>query len=209
MLARVEPVACQAREVDSTDERDLVVHHDELLVVAMERALLCVESHRDARPTDELVARPPHLAAVGMEERQRRARPGQHAHVDALGGVRKQLAQRRPSVFEPERRIEVPPCEVDVRACRVDGLRDPGQRLLAVCEQLYATGLARRKGRRIRPTPRLGIDRADPATTAEATDMVGADRALDELADEGVQPVERVRGHGALLPHGAETLTPS
>ena len=91
MLAAVEPLSFEGGQVDAADERDVVVDDDELLVVAVHRPLVRVERHRDARAADELVAHPPHLAAVRVEERQRRTGPGEHAHVDALGRSRKQL----------------------------------------------------------------------------------------------------------------------
>jgi hypothetical protein len=90
--ARVEPVAPEAGQVDPPDECDLVVHDDELLVVAVERTLARVERHRDPGAAGELVARHSHLASGRVEERQRCSRPGEHAHGDALGGVGEQLA---------------------------------------------------------------------------------------------------------------------
>ena len=114
MPGRVEPVAAQARQVDPADERDLVVDDDELLVVAVERPLTCIERHRDPRTVDEIVARLAHLAAIRVEERQRRTGPGEHPDVHSPGRFCEQLPQRRPSALEPERRIEVPAGQVDV-----------------------------------------------------------------------------------------------
>ena len=102
VIVRVEPVPAQRRQVDPADEGRLVVDDDELLVVTVERPLLRVEAHRDACVADELVTRLSHLAPVRMEERQRRARPREHAHIDSLGRLGEQLPQGRPSVLESE-----------------------------------------------------------------------------------------------------------
>ena len=99
VIVRVEPVSRQRSQVDPADERGLVVDDDQLLVVAVERPLPRVERHRDARAAGELVARLPHLSAVRVEERQRRACPGEDAHVDSLRRLGQELAQRRP--FRP------------------------------------------------------------------------------------------------------------
>jgi hypothetical protein len=56
MLRRVEAVACQRGEVETADIGDAVVDDNELLVVAVHRALARVELHVDARAPRELVA---------------------------------------------------------------------------------------------------------------------------------------------------------
>jgi hypothetical protein len=59
----VEPVAGEVGQVDATDERHLVVHDHELLVVAVHRPLVRVERALHAVPAAELVAQPPHVSA--------------------------------------------------------------------------------------------------------------------------------------------------
>src|SRR5574337_1072733 len=49
VVSGVEPVSAESRQVDPAHERRFVVDDDELLVVAVERALLGVEAHRDPR----------------------------------------------------------------------------------------------------------------------------------------------------------------
>jgi hypothetical protein len=92
VVVRIQPVAAQGGQVDPAHERRLVVDDDELLVVAVERALSRVERHRDARAAGELVTRLPHFAAIRMEQWQRRARPGEDAHVDSLRRLGEQLS---------------------------------------------------------------------------------------------------------------------
>src|SRR5439155_1381969 len=89
-------------------ERRLVVDDDELLVVAVERALPRVERHGDAGAAGELVARLSHLAAGRVEQRQRSAGPGEDTYVDSLRRLGQELTQRRPVLLEPERGVEVP-----------------------------------------------------------------------------------------------------
>lgn len=91
MVAVVEPLAPERREVDPTDEGDPIVDDDELLVMTVHRSLVRVEGHRDARAANQLVAHAPHLSPIGMEERQRCAGPREHANVDPLRGVGEKL----------------------------------------------------------------------------------------------------------------------
>ena len=93
MLGRVEAVAGLGGEIDAADERDPVVDHDRLLVMAVHRPLLRVELALDPRVARQLVAHRAHLAARRPEQRQRRARPDEHADVDPLGQLGEQVAQ--------------------------------------------------------------------------------------------------------------------
>ena len=136
VLAHVEAVAGEGGQVDAAHEGHAVVDHDQLLVVAVHRPLPRVERHRDPRPADELVAHAAHLATVGMEERQRRTGPREHANVAPAGRVREQLAQRRASPAHAEAGAEEPAREVDVRARARDLGGHARQRLGAVDEQL-------------------------------------------------------------------------
>src|SRR5436190_3850250 len=79
--ARVVAVAAVARQIDAAHARKTVVHHDELLVVAVHGPLLRVERDLDpgaAQPLREL----PHITARGSEKRQRRPGPEEHAHLE-------------------------------------------------------------------------------------------------------------------------------
>ena len=88
---RVASVSGHGRQVDAADERQPAVDDDRLLVVAVQRALVRVELAADARPA-QLVARSPHRAPGWTEDRQRRARPQEHADVDPAGELREQVA---------------------------------------------------------------------------------------------------------------------
>ena len=129
MDAVIESLPAERRQVDAADERNAVVDDHELLVVAVHGALLRVERHRDSRPGDELVAHLPYLAAVGMEERQRRARPREDPHVDALGRIGEQRAQPGPACAHAEVGREEPAGELHVPLRRRDLLGDAGKRV--------------------------------------------------------------------------------
>jgi hypothetical protein len=208
MLARVEAVARECRQVDPAHERRLVVDDDKLLVMAVEGTLARVERHRDPRPARQLVARLPYFSAVRVEQRERRAGPGENAHVDALGSLREQLAQRGTFLLEAECGIEVPPGEVDVRAGRPDRLGDPRQRFPTVDEGLDAATRARRERCRLGPTA-VGrwVDCLPTATTPQPPRVLGADHSLERLADYVVEAVQRIGSHGALMPCAPENLT--
>ena len=148
--------------------------------------------------------------AVRVEERQRRARPGEDPHVDSLRRLGQELAQRRPVLLEPERGVEVPAGEVDVRARRADRVRDARQRLGPVEERLDAAAGARRE--RCGPRPAAvgrRIDRLRAAAAPQPPGVVGANGPLDRLADEIVEAVQGIRSHDALMPAPRRNLTRS
>src|SRR5437899_2588247 len=80
-------------EVDDADEGTAIVAHDRLLMVAVQGPLFRVDAALDPSLLRKLVAHPRHLAARRTEERQRRSRPHEHTHLDALGEVGEQVAQ--------------------------------------------------------------------------------------------------------------------
>ena len=200
VVVRVEPVTGEARQVDPADERHLLVHDDELLVVTVERPLAGVERHQDPRALDELVACPPHLAPVRVEERQRRTCPGEYAHVYPPCRIGEQLPQRRPFLLEPKGGVEVPAREVDVGARRPDRIRDPRQRLASIHEGHDTAASARRERRRACPAVTSRVDGPRAAVPPQPPHVMGADGSLDRLADEVVEAVQRVGSHGALMP---------
>ena len=105
--------------------------------------------------------------------------------------------------------VEVPAREVDVRARRANRIRDARQRLAPVEERLDPAAGPRRERRGARPTAvRRRIDRLGATAPAQAPGVMGADGALERLPDEIVQAVERIRGHGVLMPRGEKTVTP-
>jgi hypothetical protein len=67
MLGRVLTGAAKIGQVDAADKRDLVIDHDELLVVAVHRTLMRVQRSLGPRLAHEL---------IGARARQRSARPG-------------------------------------------------------------------------------------------------------------------------------------
>ena len=93
MFAGVKAVAAERGEVDPTDERDLAVDDDELLVVAVHRALVRVERALHPRATHQLLANVAHGCTRRLEHRERRARPQQNPDVDPLGEIAEQIAQ--------------------------------------------------------------------------------------------------------------------
>ena len=69
VVAPVEAVALQRRQVDPTDERQLAVDDHELLVMTVHRPLARVEGVADPRAAGEQLERLTDLLPVGMEER--------------------------------------------------------------------------------------------------------------------------------------------
>ena len=118
-MGGVEPVAGFGGQVDPADERDPVVDHDRLLVVAMERALVAVERDLHLRVPREAVAhcarRPSaRVGRVAAARRPRRARGRRRAPRAPRGGRGGRRA--RPSRTSANDGREVPAGKVDVRA---------------------------------------------------------------------------------------------
>jgi hypothetical protein len=194
---RVVAVSGVRRQVDAADEGDPVVDDDELLVMAVQRPLLRVGHDFDLRPEAERMPGAVDVAAVGVEKRQRRARPEEHAHGDPL----RQLGEQRPELDAPgtpherEVRCDVPAGEVDVRTGACELLREPRQRLRAVHEHLDgAPGAWRRVSGG--PQPRIRrIERALPAKPAQPPGMVRAHEVLGGVAERLVQGEQYVHRH--------------
>jgi hypothetical protein len=85
MLGRVITITAEIRQIDPADKRELVIDHDELLVVAVHRALVRVQRRLDPRPAHELIASRAHRRSPRREHGRRSPRPQQHANVDRLG----------------------------------------------------------------------------------------------------------------------------
>ena len=85
MVIGVVSVARLRGEVDAADERDAIVDDDRLLVVAVHRPFFGIEGALDLRVCDQPVSHRRYISPRGSEEGQRRAGPGEHAHVDSLG----------------------------------------------------------------------------------------------------------------------------
>lgn len=102
MVTPVEAAAGVVRQVDPADERDAVVHDDELFVVAVHRPLEVVERALHAGSLRQRLAQVATLRAIRVEERQGRSGPAQHPDVDATRQVGEQLAQPRSAPLQPE-----------------------------------------------------------------------------------------------------------
>jgi hypothetical protein len=115
VVARVEAIAGVVGEVDPAREGQLAVDADRLLVMAVERVLAGIGLALDARRARERAHGLAHLGAGGVERRHRRARPHEHAHVDALGQLGEQRAEDdgRLAAHELEVRRDVPAGQVD------------------------------------------------------------------------------------------------
>ena len=193
VVAVIEAVAPERRQIDAADPRDAVVDDDRLLVVAVHRPLACVERRPDARSAGERVAQLPNVAARGLEQRQRRTSPREHADVDALSEVPQQLAQRRAVRAQPEGRREVPAGDQHGRLRALEIVRDPRQRLGPVDDHLELIALPRLR-LAVGPEPGIWtIERMLPPETPQAAPVVAGYRALDAVAERNVEPFERVR----------------
>ncbi len=197
MLVRVEAVTGKGRQVDAADEGHSSVDDGELLVMAVQRALACVQLHPDAGAADERIALFAHVAARRREQWQRRTGPGQHAHVRALRRFGEQLAQCPAAGRETKGRREGPAREQDGRLC----LRDRGfelrQRLLTVDQHLDAVAVA--CGRVAGAPEPVGrrLQRVSPAGACQPAPVVRADEPLDARAELVVQPVDAPDRHRA------------
>ena len=181
----VEPVAGLGGQVDPADERDPVVDHDRLLVVAMEWALVAVECDLHLRVAREAVPHERDVFPRGSEQWERRAGPGEHADVDALRELREEVAQDDVLSVpdERERGREVPAGKVDVRVGAEKFLGHRRQRFGAVDQDVDRIAGARRRIR-LGPAARRRRKRSLPPDPAEPSPVVRADLR----ADPGSEP---------------------
>ena len=198
VLVGVVAVAGQRRQVDAADERDLVVDDHELLVVAVHQppcrrrartgsSCRCTSCSRAALT----------VAAARLEHRHGRARPHEHAHRHALGGLGQQLLHRRGRARAGvEVGLQVPRADVHVALRAADRLGHPRQRVRAV-DQHLAARCPRAAARRSAPTgPRSpGASARELPVPAQAAHVVVDHRALDAVADGGVEAVEHRELH--------------
>ena len=194
MLAVVEAVATERCQVDPADEGDLAVDDHELLVMAVHRALICVDLAANARSVCELLAHPAHGRAVGREEGQRRAAPQQHPDVDSLGQLGEQVAQPASISFARQAELgrDVPAGDMHKRASARERGGDARQRPLTVDQHLERVAGARR---RIAGGPqRFAGGRGEllePSGAFQATTMMRAYRHLDGLAQPRIDLLDR------------------
>ena len=93
MVVRIEAIAGFRGQIDSADERDAVVDHDRLLVVAVQRPFFRVQPELDPGVARQLLLHGAHITARRAEERQRRSCPREHADVDPLSELGEQVAK--------------------------------------------------------------------------------------------------------------------
>jgi len=185
MRGRVVAITAEVGDVDAAHEGDLVVDHDDLLVVAVHRALVGVQRRLDARPTHELLARLSHRGPPRREQRHRCAGPQQHTNLNQLGRLTQQLAQQhaRLGAGESELRRDAPPGEQHAPARAADRLLERREVCGAVDQHLDGVASSRR---RIPRGPELPIVRrralratAEPAQPAR---VMRVRHAFDHIA---------------------------
>jgi hypothetical protein len=90
----VPAVTAEIGEVDAPDEGELLVHYDDLLVVAVQKALVIIDRDPDAGVTRKLPTVVPNIAAGRSEHVDGRAGPEQHMHAHtARDNLGQQLTQ--------------------------------------------------------------------------------------------------------------------
>jgi hypothetical protein len=91
----------------------------------------------------------------------------------------------------------MPGADVHVALGAADRLRDPRESVLAVDEHLERVAVPRR-GPRLRPQPLAGRrERGELAVAPQPPHVVVDHRALDPIADGGVEAVEQRDLHGS------------
>ena len=89
----IPSVAMEVGQVDATDERDAIIDHDRLLMVAMHRPLPGVERTLNAAARHQLIANLSSIATPGPQHGQRRTGPDQHPNGKAGADVGEQLPE--------------------------------------------------------------------------------------------------------------------
>jgi hypothetical protein len=205
MIAAVKSIAAERCQVDTPNKRDLVVHDDELLVVAMHRALVEIKRALHARAADELLAHLAHGRTSRREDRQWRSPPQQHPDLDSLGQITEQIAQSSRLIVarQPEIRGDVPPGDMDMRASAPQRRGDARQRLPTVNQHVKRAPRARR---RIAGSPQRwavrGVELIDPANPPQPAAMMRTDCGLDALTGPPIHTLNQATRHPQSLPAG-------
>ena len=205
MIAGIETIAAERGQVDTPDERDLAVHDDELLVVAVHRALVEIKRALNARAADQLLAHVAHGRARRREDRKRRSPPQQYPDLHSLGQLGEKIAQPRRLIVarQPEIGGDMPPGDMHMRASAGERLGDARQRLPAVDQHVKRAPRARRRVA-VRPQPPVTrrSELIDSADTAKAATMMGADRGLDAAAHPAIRSFHQGSNHDRSLRAG-------
>lgn len=194
MSAAVKTVARLVGEVDPTDERDPVVNDDRLLVVAMQWTFFRIQGAADLRSSTQLLAHRPHSAAGRPKQRQRRARPHQHTHLNPFGELGQHVTQNAYLARPRQREVsgKKPASDMDMRLRTFQLLRDPRQSVSAVDENLEQAAAAwpRLTGR---PATRQGLEGIQPADPRQPTAMMSANRTTDRGPNKPIRPGDHAR----------------
>ncbi len=184
VLLAVVGIPSVEREVDASDEGEAIVDHDGLLVMAVHEANagveLAVDPVSQVEPLDHL----PNLSSGRAEDRDRSAAPDQHAHVDPLGQLGKQVSHDRGIVAarELELRREEAAGEMDVRLRSRQLLCDLRQERGSVDENFHGVSLPNRCTP-ASPPGSVGCERVLPSDLAQASGVMRADGAIDRAAE--------------------------
>ena len=200
MLGRVITITAEVRQIDAADKRDLVVDHDQLLVVAVHRTLVRVQRRLDPRPAHELIAPRAHRGPARREHRHRSARPQQHANVDRLGRLAQQLAQqhRRLVTDEREPRRDAPPRDQHTTPRGTDRLLERREVRRAVDQHLDRVARPRRRITRRPQAPviRRRALRGAPKL-AQPASMMSARQTLDRSSRNAIGHSKDIHRHHA------------
>ena len=175
MVRAVVPVSRLRGQVDAADECHLVVDHDGLLVVTVQRPFLGIERALDPGVCGQLPLHVAHLAARRPEQWERRACPGEHSHVDPFGELGEQVSQdgQAAVTLEGDARREVPAREMDVRSRLPELAGDARERCRAVDQDLQAVSVMHLRA--FRPPTCGRIERVFPADASQPPAVVPAD----------------------------------
>jgi hypothetical protein len=190
MIGAVEAVTGEPCHVDPSDECNDAVDDHELLVVAMERVLTRIRLTPDTRAAREGPHRVGDFAPSRVEDRHRRARPDEHAHIKPLSRLGKQWAEHRwcPVAHELESRIDVPAGDMHRLARSCDRPRDRRERRGPVNEHIELVARPR-LGVTGRPWAAIGrLERANLPESAQTPAMLETHRRLNRVADDRVNP---------------------
>jgi hypothetical protein len=200
MITGVETIAGQRSQVDTPDERDLVVDDHQLLMVAVHRPLARIERALHARAPGQLVAYAAHRGACRRERRHRRSRPQQHPNLDSFRELTQQIPQTTRLIVagEPEVGRNMPAGDVHARVSPRQRLGDTRQRLPAINQNIKRAPQARR---RITRSPqrraRRRMQLADPTNPSQPTTMMPTDRCLDPVTRPSIRHAQATPSAGA------------
>ena len=200
-MRAIEAARSKGGEIETAHERELVIYHHDLFVMAMKESLFGVDREPHAGMSGESSRQFFGFSATWPERRrQRRTSPKENPHIHPVSRLDEQGFECRIGVLaQDEVVLHVPGGDMHERTRRTDGLGDRLECLFTVDENLE--GVPRPCGRvSVHPWPRTRFESTVPPDLGKSPPVMTPQRPLEAIPERAVHLVQRVAPSQAQLP---------